>query len=196
LRCGQEIFPALLQAIDSASHSVLLEVYIYSPGPLAERFRDALRRARTRGAEVRVMVDALGSISLPGGFFDELQAGGGEVRRFNPLKLNRLSIRDHRKVLICDRKIAFVGGFNIATEYEGDGVTSGWLDFGVRLEGRMAEQLADSFYDMFARADLQHKGFLPLRSFDARKSFSAPREKLLLSGPGRGRSPFKRDLRR
>jgi len=196
LCCGGEIFPALLGAIDAARHSVLLETYIYSPGPLADKFRDALLRARQRGAEVRVMIDALGSMSLPGSYFDSLRAAGAEARQFNPLRLNRLSIRDHRKLLVCDRQVAFIGGFNIATEYEGDGVTCGWCDFGLRLEGQMAEELARSFNDMFARADLQHKGFLPLRQFDARKTITAPREQLLLSGPGRGRNPIKRELRR
>src|SRR5712671_4003302 len=130
LCCGQEIFPALLDALEAARHSVYLEIYIYSPGPLADKFRDALIRARQRGAEVKIMVDALGSMSLPGAYFDPLKAAGAEVRRFNPLRLNRLGIRDHRKLLVCDRQVAFIGGFNIATEYEGDGVNCGWCDFG------------------------------------------------------------------
>jgi cardiolipin synthase len=196
LCCGQAIFPALLEAIDAARRSVLLEIYIYSPGPLGEKFRDALIRARRRGVEVRVMIDALGSMSLPGSYLDPLRDAGAEVRRFNPLRLNRLSIRDHRKLLVCDRQVAFVGGFNIAPEYEGDGVTSGWCDLGIRLEGRMAEELARAFEDMFDRADLQHKGFLPLRRFGARRTISVPREQLLLSGPGRGRNPIKSELRR
>jgi cardiolipin synthase len=134
---------------------------------------------------------------MPDSFFEPLRSAGGEVRWFNPVKkLSRLSIRDHRKLLVCDRKVAFVGGFNIATEYEGDGVTSGWCDLGVRLEGRMAEQLADSFLDMFERAELRHKGFLPLRQFGARRTVSSAHEQLLLSGPGRGRSPIKRELHR
>src|SRR4029077_9322117 len=117
---GQAVFPAMLAAIDDARQSVCLETYTCSPGPLAERFRDAFLRARQRGLPVRVLVDALGSYGLPGSFWKPLEHAGGEVRRFNPLSLNRLSIRDHRKLLVCDEQVAFVGGFNIASEYEGD----------------------------------------------------------------------------
>ncbi|MBI2949906.1 MAG: hypothetical protein HYY23_19920 [Verrucomicrobia bacterium] len=56
-----------------------------------------------------------------------------KVRWFNPFNLERNAIRDHRKLLVCDRAIAFVGGFNIAAEYQGDGVTEGWHDCGVEI---------------------------------------------------------------
>src|SRR5260221_10804046 len=125
---GTEIFPAMLNAIESARQYVYLESYIYSPGKLGERFREALVRARQRGVRVKVLIDALGSYHLPNDFWQVLLAAGAEVRRFNPLSLNRLGIRNHRKLLVCDGHIGFVGGFNIATEYEGDGITCGWCD--------------------------------------------------------------------
>ena len=124
LRTGTEAFPAMLAAIDAAARSVRLEIYIYSAGPLGERFREALIRARQRGAQVQVLVDALGSIGLPTAFWKPLRAVGGEVRQFNPLSLNWFGIRSHRKLLVCDERVGFVGGFNIAPEFEGDGVTS------------------------------------------------------------------------
>jgi cardiolipin synthase len=102
----------MLAAIDAAQESVCLEIYIYAPDSLGERFREALVRARQRGARVRVLVDALGSISLPAAFWKPLSAAGGEVRQFNPLALERLGMRNHRKLLVCDEKVAFVGGFN------------------------------------------------------------------------------------
>src|SRR2546428_1667061 len=105
---GREIFPAMLAAIDAAEHSICLEIYTYSAGPLGERFREALVRAQQRGASVRVLYDALGSYGLPGAFWDPLRAAGGEARVFNPLSVNSLSIRDHRKLLVCDERIAFV----------------------------------------------------------------------------------------
>ena len=193
---GQEIFAALVKAIDAARQSVCLETYIYSPGPLAERFREALVQAGRRGVRVRVLIDALGSYSLPSDFWRPLVAAGGEVRRFNPLSLNRLGIRNHRKLLVCDGEVAFVGGFNIASEYEGDGVTSGWCDIGLRIEGNLATELAASFEEMFARADFQHKRFVRLRRIAVNKVVRAQNEQLLLSGPGRGVSPIKRALHR
>src|SRR3989442_3349312 len=142
LCAGQEIFPAMLAAIDAAQQSVCLETYKYSADPLGQRFREVLLRARQRGARVRVLIDAIGSIGLHAAFWGPLRAAGGEVRYFNPLALNRFGIRDHRKVLVCDERVAFVGGFNIASEYEGDGVSRGWLDLGLKIEGPLAAQLA------------------------------------------------------
>jgi cardiolipin synthase len=194
LRTGQEYFPATLTAIHAAVQSVCLESYIYAPGALGERIRAALIAAAQRGARVRVLYDALGSYELPGNYWDPLRAAGGEVRQFNPLSLNRLGIRDHRKLLVCDDRVAFIGGFNISPEYDGDGVTRGWHDLGLRIEGPLISQLAASFEDMFARADFLHKRFTRLRKSGVEKA-PAPRTELLLSGPGRG-NPIKRSLQR
>ena len=195
LRTGDEIFPAMLAAIDLAHSSVCLEVYIFAPSPLGERFREALVRAQQRGVRVRVLVDALGSMELPSDFWQPLRAVGGEARGFNPMGLMRFWFRDHRKLLVCDGRVAFVGGFNIAPEYEGDGVRSGWHDLGVRLEGPLAAQLASSFEGMFARADFRHKRFTRLRRFEMNRAVVWPPEQILFSEPGRGRNPIKLAVR-
>ncbi len=192
---GREFFSAILSAIDAAQHSVRLEMYIFSAGPLGDSFRAALVRARQRGVRIRVLLDALGSYGLPKGYWGPLQAAGGEVAFFNPLSLSRWGIRNHRKLVVCDEEVAFVGGFNIAGEYEGDGVTCGWCDLGVEIRGPLARDLAESFEDMFARADYQHRRFIRLHR-RAKRVILAAREQLLLSGPGRGRSPIKRALHR
>ena len=191
---GNEVFPAMLAAIDAAEKSVCLEIYVYQDSPLGIRFREALVRACGRGARVRVLVDAVGSYFLPGHFWDLLRRAGGEIRQFNPVTLKRLIIRNHRKLLVCDGRVAFVGGFNIATEYEGDGVKSGWCDVGLKIEGALVAQLESSFDEMFGRAEFRHKRFMPLRKSNAKKVVALPKEQLLFSGPGRGRNPFKRAL--
>jgi len=155
---GHEIFPAMLAAIATAERSVCLETYIYSADSLGERFRESLVRARERGARVQVLYDALGSMSLPASFWDPLRKAGGEVRQFNPLVLNRFGVRDHRKMLICDECIAFIGGFNVAIEYDGDGITTGWRDLGLKIEGSLARELKHAFEEMFERADFVHSG--------------------------------------
>jgi cardiolipin synthase A/B len=191
---GDEIFPAMLAAIDDAKKEVCLETYTFSIGSPGERFRDALIRARQRGVRVRVLIDGLGSYGLPADFFKPLSDAGAEVRVFNPVVLNRMSIRNHRKLLACDDQVAFVGGFNIAPEYEGDGVKCGWCDVGLKITGSLAGQLASSFDEMFARSDFRHKRFMRFRRFDAKKSVTWPTEQILFGGPGRGQSPFKRAL--
>jgi len=96
----------MLAAIESAQQSVDLEMYTYGPGPLGERFREALTAARRRGLRVRVLLDAIGTRGLPSAFWRPLQSQGGEVRYFNPLSLHRFGIRDHRKLLVCDSQTA------------------------------------------------------------------------------------------
>jgi cardiolipin synthase len=196
LRTGAGFFKALLAAIDSAQRAVCLETYIFSAGQPGEAFRDSLVRARQRGAQVHVLVDALGSYSLPAAFWNELTAAGGEVRYFNPLSLNRLGFRNHRKLLVCDEQVGFVGGFNIAPEYDGDGVTRGWCDLGVIVEGPLAAELAASFKGMWTRADSPHKRFIHLRKSSVKGTVLVPHQQLLLSGPGRGPNPIKRALQR
>ena len=117
------------------------------------------------------------------------------MRQFNPIALKRVTIRNHRKLLVCDERVAFVGGFNIAPEYEGDGVNDGWCDVGLKIEGPLAAQLASSFDDMFARAEFRHRHFTRWRKSSAKKAVALPPEQILFSGPGRGRNPFKRALR-
>ena len=185
----------MLQAIDQARESVCLEMYIFSPGNPGEAFRAALTRARERGVAVRVLIDGLGSNHLPSDFWKPLQAAGGEVRIFNPVALNRLGIRNHRKLLVCDRARAFVGGYNVAPEYDGDGVTQGWCDVGMCLEGHLVHELAASFDEMFSRADFLHKRFVRLHKAILRRATPGTEEQLLLSGPGRGFNPIKRALR-
>ena len=195
LRAGDEIFPAMLTAIDVASQSVCLEIYIFEECPLGRDFREALVRACRRGVRVRVLVDAVGSILLSNHFWEPLRKAGGEVRWFNPIALKRMTIRNHRKLLVCDERTAFVGGFNVSPEYEGDGVNDGWWDVGLKIEGPLAARLASSFEDMFTRADFRHRHFTRWREFSAKQAVVLPPEQILFSGPGRGQSPFKRALR-
>ena len=194
LHTGDEAFAAMLEAIAAARESIRLETYIFTASPLGERFRTALMAACARGVQVRVVVDAWGSLNLPESFWQPLTAAGGEFRWFNPLSLGRIVIRDHRKLLVCDEGTAFVGGFNIAPEHEGDGVTRGWRDHGLQLSGPLARELARAFDDSFARADFRHGHFLRLRQTVAKQTRHTADGDLLLSGPGRGRNLLKRWL--
>jgi cardiolipin synthase len=194
LRCGDEAFPAMLAAIGDAKQTVCLETYIFSDDELGRRFRDALFAACRRGVKVRVLVDGVGSNDLPDDFWSSLKAAGGEARVFNPIALKRFGIRDHRKLLVCDSRVAFIGGFNISREYEGDGVARGWCDLGLQLEGRLIGELSSSFDEMFALADFRHKRLVRLWRAKHKKIVVAANEDLLLGGPGRGWHPIRRAL--
>jgi cardiolipin synthase A/B len=193
---GQEIFSAMLSALGAAQKSIQLETYIYADGQVGRHFLQALLAATRRGVRVRVLVDAGGSWFLPDIFFNPLIASGAKVRRFNPLHFRRFGVRDHRKLLICDESVIFIGGFNVADEYDGDGVTRGWCDLGVRVENpTLAMQLAHSFEELFELADFHRKPLLRLRAFKRkRKSQKKATGELLLVRPGRGISPFQTAL--
>jgi len=196
LRAGDEMFPAMLAAIDAAARSIRLEIYIFEECPLGREFREALIQACARRVRVQVLVDSVGSLLLPDHFWEPLRRAGGEVRWFNPIALKRVTIRNHRKLLMCDERTAFVGGFNISPEYEGDGVNDGWWDVGLKIEGPLAARLAVFFEEMFTRADFRHRRFRRWREFSARQAVALPPEQILFSGPGRGQSPLTRALRR
>ena len=196
LTTGDQAFAVGAAAIEGAQRSIRLEAYTYTDSELGLRLLGRLLEARHRGVRVRVLIDAVGSVELPQSFWEPLLAAGGEVRWFNPLSLERFAVRDHRKLLVCDERVALIGGFNVAPEYQGDGVTRGWRDLGLRVEGELAAELAVSFDDLFARADFRHRPILRLRRFAAKKTVPAHEWQLLLSGPGRGRNPFQRTLRR
>ena len=195
LRTGDEVFASMLADIEAAQRSIRLEMYIFSDSPIGHKFRDALVRACQRGIRVRVLIDAWGSFLLLGIFWNPLVAAGGEFRWFNTISLHRFGFRNHRKSLVCDEEVAFVGGFNIASEWEGDGITRGWLDYGLRLTGPLAAALAAAFDVSFDRTDLRRQRFARIRKATSHQRISTPDSELLLSGPGRGSSPIKSLLR-
>jgi cardiolipin synthase A/B len=196
-----EAYAQMERLIDVATAHVRLESYlVHAEGP-ATRLRDALLRARQRDVKVDVLYDAFGSEGLPPAFFEPLIAAGARVRRFNPLKLLRLSFRNHRKLMTCDGTFAVVGGFNIAKEYAGDGVSHGWCDIGLELEGPVVAELESSFDAMLALAPFTpaairrfRRGAMPATHRPAAGSGSAVR--LLVSGPPLPRGRLRRSLRR
>jgi len=195
LHTGTAAYDAMVAMLDGALRTVDVEFYTIAPGVMAERLGEALRRAAVRGLQVRVLVDAFGSSSLPAPWIERLRATGVDVRRFNPRPLLRWSFRDHRKLIVCDDQIAIVGGFNVAPEYEGDGVTRGWRDLGVRIEGPLVEELARGFTVLFEASDLKRKHLRPLARFLRHQHVAADAASVIVGGPGGARSPLKQSLR-
>ena len=206
---GDEVFPAMLEAIGAARVSIRLESYIFSGDTIGRSFLGALIEARRRGVSVRVLVDAIGSLTLPDSFWSPLREAGGEARFFNPLNLRRFEIRNHRKLLVCDERVAFIGGVHTAPRQQGGGGAGGGpggqgrgrrsggggRDIGVRIEGTVAAELGYSFDEMFELAEFRHKRPARLRKPKLKRAVEeSATEMLLLGGPGRGRNPIKRRL--
>jgi cardiolipin synthase len=197
LRTGAEAYERMLAAIGAAHRSIRLEMYIFRADATGAIFRAQLNQAARRGVRVQILLDAFGSNGLPDGYWQELCAGGGEVRIFNPFSMRGSSFRNHRKLLLVDDAVAFVGGFNIADEYGGDGVTHGWRDLGWELHRPDAVwQLGTAFDAMYRAFDLRHRLLQRLRRPLRRADPRARRGPVLLSGPRRLQNPFYGNLLR
>ncbi|MDZ4816654.1 MAG: phosphatidylserine/phosphatidylglycerophosphate/cardiolipin synthase family protein [Verrucomicrobiota bacterium] len=194
LETGFEALNAMVASIEGAKVSVSLEIYIFTESEIANRFRDALVAAAERGCVVRIVIDAWGSIDLRSDYWKDLTTAGGDCRWFNPLKLKRLAYRNHRKSMICDEKIAYIGGFNIAPEYYGDGVNSGWRDLGVEIKGAPVRQVTECFNRTFDRAELIHGRAQYLKRPMSHEIEAECSAKLLLNSPGFGPSALKSSL--
>ncbi|HZI65344.1 MAG TPA: phospholipase D-like domain-containing protein [Thermoanaerobaculia bacterium] len=184
---GASAFQAMERDVDGARTEVLVESYIWKDDSTGARALDALGRAAARGVAVRALADAVGSWTTKKTYWDEMRRRGIEVRLFGPFLLQ--PFRDHRKILVVDRRIAYSGGMNIADEYSGgSGAGSGgkenlaWRDTHARVEGAAAWEMATVFSEGWNDA----KG-TPLDLQPLEPPPDAPARVLVLdSRPGRG----------
>lgn len=164
---GPQTLAAIRKAIGEAKHHVHVETYIFSDDEVGREFRDLLIARRRDGVEVRVLYDAIGSVSTPGAFFDAMREAGVEVYAFRPLNPVRtpltwkLNNRDHRKIVVVDGRIAFTGGINISSTYASSsrsrpgpeaGREEGWRDTHVEIEGPVAMQFQALFFSTWTHA--------------------------------------------
>lgn len=156
LRNGVDIFPAMLNAIERAEHSIDMLTYVYWTGDIAERFATALSRRAQAGIEVRLLLDAVGAAQMRQEWIHGMKNAGVDVRWFREPVRWRFWVADHRthrKVLVCDRAIGFTGGVGIAEEWEGDARnTSEWRDTHFRIEGPAVYGLMAAFLGNWAEA--------------------------------------------
>lgn len=143
-------YPRLLSEIEGARHHVHVLFYIWRKDEYGSRFLDALVAAATRGVKVRLLVDRIGALEVPGRFFKPLEEAGGEFAWFSSLDLLRnrffFHLRNHRKVQIVDGRVGFVGGMNIGREYDGKDEKIGrWRDAQLVVEGPVVAQMQEVF---------------------------------------------------
>lgn len=195
-----QAYADMRRRIDAARHCVRLETYLMREEGPATMLREALLRARQRDVEVRVLLDAFGCEGVSDEFLQPLRDAGARVVRFNPRRFLRRAIRNHRKLLTVDGEHAFVGGFNIAPEYAGDGVTRGWCDSGVYVAGPVVKLLEDNFDAMLQLAPFTPRAYQLFRremrhSWRASVTPDAPVQ-IISSGPGMPRGALGYLLRR
>ncbi len=137
---GVSKFRSLIEAIEGARHHIHLLYYIIDNDRVGRTLRDVLIRKAQEGVEVRVLYDDVGSRAVRKGFFDEMERAGVEVYEFLHVKFPRftskVNYRNHRKIVVIDGRIGFIGGMNIADRYcEGSPKLGPWRDNHFRVEG-------------------------------------------------------------
>ncbi len=146
---GSDVFKAMLDAIGEATHSVWLESYIFESGATGTRFVEALANKASSGVEVLVVVDAFGGMNLSRDDEARLRLAGVDIRffgRFKNVDMTRWLKRDHRKLLLVDGAVAFVGGINISDDYAAqESGGKGWHDIHTQIRGPVCQSLATLF---------------------------------------------------
>lgn len=159
---GDEIFPAMLAGIRSASRTITFESYIYWSGETGRAFAEALAERARSGVKVHVMIDWMGSHKADESALDLMRRAGVDVAKYNPPKFATLldmNNRTHRKLLIIDGRIGFTGGVGIADKWTGHGDSPDhWRDAHFRIEGPTVAEMQATFMDNWVelRSEVHH----------------------------------------
>jgi cardiolipin synthase len=150
---GDQVFPAMLEAIANARERISFETYVYEKGRVADQFTAALEQAARRGVTVNVILDALGTGGMDASHLKRLETAGCHVVNFNPTglyTLEEVNYRTHRKILVVDGAAAFTGGVGVADHWLGNAEdVQHWRDTHVRIQGPIARLLEAAFYENF-----------------------------------------------
>ncbi len=146
---GDEIFPAILEAMCKARRTINFSVYIWEPGKVSDMVLEVMTGRARAGVEVRVLLDGLGGMRAPGEGFEALQAAGGRVERFRPVRLGgltRFHRRNHRRSIVIDGLIAFTGGAAVGDKWLGNAASKEeWRDSMVQVTGPLAKSVQSGF---------------------------------------------------
>jgi cardiolipin synthase A/B len=152
---GDQIFPAMLQAIRAASKTITFETYIYWSGDIGREFANALANRARAGVKVHVLLDWVGSQKMEASYLQEMQEAGVAIVKYHPpswYTLNKLNNRTHRKLLVVDGHVGFIGGVGIADKWTGNaGDPEHWRDTHYRIEGPAVAQMQAAFADNWTK---------------------------------------------
>lgn len=159
---GDAYYPRMLAAIERASHSVDLETYLVSSGAIADRFIAALIAATERGVRVRLLLDAIGARGFLPVDQLRLRKAGIDLRLYNPLAHKKYAMnlaRDHRKILVVDHRVSFVGGAGITDDFDPQlSGNNAWHDIMLESSGAVAADWGE----LFEHGWIHHEGMPPL----------------------------------
>ena len=154
---GEETFPALLDAIRSAEHTITFEAYIFHEGKVADQIVGAFVERCKAGVRVAILLDAHGADGLPERYIQNLRDAGCKlVSDFRPLRLwslERTNKRNHRRIMVIDGRVGFTGGYGVDDTWSGNGRTEGrWRETNVRLQGPIVQNLQEAFVEHWREA--------------------------------------------
>jgi cardiolipin synthase len=148
---GEEIFPAMLNAIKSARRTISFETYIYWSGKVGEQFAQALSERAQAGVSVHLMLDWVGCSKISHDLIQRMQSAGVQVERYHAVRwfsLGRLNNRTHRKILLIDGELGFTGGVGIADQWSGHAQDPDhWRDMHFEVRGPVVAQMQTAFLD-------------------------------------------------
>jgi cardiolipin synthase len=148
---GDQVFPAMLEAIRSARHTITFESYIYWSSTIGKQFTEALSDRARAGVHTHLMLDWAGSQKVDQDDLARMRQAGVQIVLYRPLRwyqLNRLNHRTHRKLLVVDGRIGFTGGMGVADQWLGHAQDRDhWRDSHFRVEGPVVAQLQAAFMD-------------------------------------------------
>jgi cardiolipin synthase len=148
---GDQVFPAMLQAIRSAKRSITFENYIFWSSDVGKEFAAALSERARAGVHTHLLLDWVGSEKIDQKFLQQMREAGVELVEYRPLhwyNIDRLNHRDHRKILVVDGRIGFTGGVGVADKWLGHAQDKDhWRDSHFQVEGPVVAQLQAAFMD-------------------------------------------------
>lgn len=153
---GEEIFPAMVDAIRAAKQSVTYAQYYFEDGPVARDMVEAFADRCQAGVGTSILLDAFGALSMPSEYVETLKKAGCRVELFRPLSplaFNRTNQRNHRRVLVIDGRVGFTGGSGVSRKWMGNGRVEGhWRDTDIRVRGPIVEYLQGAFAENWLEA--------------------------------------------
>jgi cardiolipin synthase A/B len=159
LENGDQIFPAMLSGIRSAQCTITFENFLFQEGEISDAFAQALAERARAGVKVHFLQDALGCDSVHGRAIKLMKRAGVAVEIFRFVHFSRINFRTHRKILVIDGVLGFIGGVGIADAWKGNGRIHGlWRDSHYQVRGPVVAQLQQAFMDNWleTRAELLH----------------------------------------
>ena len=170
---GRDKFQALFRDIDKATDHIHIEYYVWDDDVIGNQLKNLLIKKSAEGVKIRVIVDAVGSWRVKNSFYEQLRSAGIEVEEFMkvtfPMFTSHVNYRNHRKIVVIDGQVGYIGGMNIADRYINGPSWGNWRDTHIRIEGKGVQGLQSIFlidwYMVSKSLITARKYFPPLESY-------------------------------